>query len=75
MNQQDAKKLLEDLAQQGVHPGQWFGVQQGAQPNLSEQKAALIQIRDLLTGQLTSSLAQLDEATQQLERAKHGGGR
>lgn len=76
MTQEEAHQLQQQLAQQGVQVGQWFGVQEGIMrhKSMEDQKALLVQLRELLEGQLSVNMKQLDDAMRQLERAKHGGG-
>ena len=76
MTQEEAQQLQQQLAQQGVQIGQWFGVQEGVMrhKSMEDQKTLLVQLRDLLEGQLSVNMKQLDDAMRQLERSKHGGG-
>jgi len=43
-------------------------------PHVREQRAALERIRSLLSAELDDTLAKIDAAHEQLERAKNGGG-
>lgn len=77
MTEEEARKLQQDMAEQGIPIGQWTSVAGGPVQTKSfqDQKELLVQIRNLLEGQLASDLKQLDDAKRQLDQAKHGGGR
>jgi len=76
MTEEEAKQLEKQLKERGVELGQWFDVKGGVLRHqaLEDQKQMLLQMRGLLEGQLAVHLKQLDDAVQQLERTKHGGG-
>jgi hypothetical protein len=76
MDEKEALKIAQELADAGINVNAWFDVQGGEVriQSLDNQKELLTQMRDMLQSQVNAHVEQLDEAMAQLNRAEQGGG-